>query len=203
MRTSNIITLIENARIALEEPEEPGQYTQHGIEELCSTLRTKIESLSILSSSLECPAEDEFDNEEARDWLQDRPAHEYFVDLVRSRFPLAEKRLVESLGRSNWNRYKHVRKQRENAQDELEVVATDNKTKSVFHDSGIGSSAPAQSVLADDRTQSKYAATVISSRAEASHKRLPPLPEEARSGKPFKCEVCDRTVKIRRTKEWK
>lgn len=67
MRSSNITPLIKKARIALKEPEEPGQYTHHGIEDVCLTLRTKIENLHLLSSSLECPAEDIFDGGENKD----------------------------------------------------------------------------------------------------------------------------------------
>lgn len=186
---------IDKARGIVMDWEESVREKPSSVEDLYTTLNAKVARLNVLGQILEDPVPNIFEAEEARtlNSLQDRPAHQYFVDLVGSRFPHAEDRLVEKLGRSNWNRYNHVQKQRESAKDELEVVST-NKAKSVFHDSGIGSSAPAQS---------EYAATVISSRAGASHKRLPSLPEKARSGQPFKCDVCDSAVKIRRIKEWK
>lgn len=162
-----------------------------------------IDSLKILGSSLDFVADDEFDDEESKVWgqLQDRSAHEYFVDLISSRFPLASNQLVQALGQSNWDRYNHVKTLRESAIEEPGVISGE-KAISEFHDSGIGTSAAAQSSLGRE-TRSEYAATVVSSRAESSHKRLPPLPEAGRSGEAFKCEVCNRKVQIQRTREWK
>lgn len=210
LKASKITALTEKTRLALDEPMEEAEYTGLSIQVLCSTLQTKIESLAVLSSSLEAPAEDESDDEEARTWaqLQDRSAHEYFVDLVSSRFPFADKQLAQNLGQSNWDRYIYVQKQQDIAQDEVAIVDVE-KTKSEFYDSGIGSSAAAQPMPLEGhaqvarQTQSEYAATVVSSRAEASHKRMPPLPEVGRSGEPFHCEICNRVVQIRRPREWK
>jgi hypothetical protein len=199
MSFSDILTLIDNAKITMEDPEEPGRYSQLSAEELCFSLWEKIETLSILNSSLECPAEDEFDNEKVRAWadIQGRSAHEYFMDRVSSRFPLAASAVIERLGQSNWNRYNLVRRHQEKVQDGLEAVAND-KTKSLFQDSGIG-----DSLRSPPRDRQEYEATVMSSRAEASHRRLPPLSMAARSGEPFSCEVCNRSIKIWRAREWK
>jgi hypothetical protein len=207
MKTSKLLSLTEDARLLLDEPTEPAEYDCEDVERLCLTLHSMIGSLKLLSSSLESIADDEFDDEEARTWvnLPDRSAHEYFVDLVNSRFPSAEKQLVQNLGQTNWNRYNYVQKLRKSVRVDLASSETE-KAKSEFHDSGIGSSAPEQSVVIDDHflvVQPEYAATNISSRAEVSHKRLPLLPEGARSGKPFECEVCNRILQIRRTSEWK
>ncbi|ORY05557.1 hypothetical protein BCR34DRAFT_590863 [Clohesyomyces aquaticus] len=211
LSTSHLNTLLEHARIILDEPEDTEYFMAESLEVTFQILRTKVQSLSILSSSLECPAEDKNDGEEARRWTesQDRAADQYYVDLVSERFPMAEKALAERLGRSNWNRYRHLQRQRERVQMEPEASIMKDSSESEFHDSGIGSLGPAQSVFASitrptpARPQSEYASTVVSSRAEASHKRLPPLPEEARLGLPFVCEVCERRVRIRRTREWK
>jgi hypothetical protein len=161
-----------------------------------------IDSLKILGSSLDFVADDEIDDEESKVWnqLQDRAAHEYFADLISSRFPLASIQLVQSLGQSNWDRYNYLTGLRKSAIEESDVISGE-KALSEFHDSGIGTSA-AQSSLGRE-TRSEYAATVVSSRAESSHKRLPPLPEAGRSGEAFECEVCNRKVQIQRTREWK
>jgi len=208
--STKISGLAEDLRLSLDEPFEKVDYTNLSDDDLFSILESKIESLHALNSSLETPAEDEIDDEESRTWsqLQDRSAYEYFIDLVSSRFPLAEKQLAEHLGQSNWDRYKYVQKQKHTVHGESVVVDTE-KAKSEFHDSGIGSSASTTSITSKDqpvvslRTQSDCAATVISSRADASHRRLPPLPAEGRSGAPFQCEICNRTVQMRRPRDWR
>lgn len=198
MKTSRVTILIETARLALKDPEECNQCNELlRVDELCASLQSKVHSLSILSSSLDCPAKSESSDEESIEGfdLKDRPVHQYFAELIALRFPRADAVLIENLGRSNWERYNYVREQRISGPTGEASSAFKDAT-SEFHDSGIGSSA---SVSAP----SLYAATVVSSRAEASHKRLPPLPRAARTGAPFVCEVCGRRVKIRRTKEWK
>ncbi|KAF2012581.1 hypothetical protein BU24DRAFT_425218 [Aaosphaeria arxii CBS 175.79] len=201
---SNIARSTEQARSILEEPLEAACYDDYDVADLCSTLQTKIESLNVLSASLETPADDEADDEEVRQWeeREDRSAHEYFVDLVRSRFPSADRLLTLKLGQANWARYNHVN----HVQALRDVVvsapgptpeAGPENAKSEFHDSGIGSSA------SGEVAQPKYAATVVSSRAEASHKRMPPLPADGRAGKPFLCEFCNKKIRVQRTKHWK
>jgi hypothetical protein len=181
---------------------EPDESVSHASpsspEDFCSGLSSKIQSLNALGSSLKCPAKGDFSNKEttSRICLDKRQAHHYFADIVALRFPRAEKEVIKSLGILNWSRYNHIRQQRVLARDAPELTIAD-RAKSDFHDSGIGSSA---SVFAP---HSVYAATVVSSMAEASHKRLPPLPQPGRLGAAFECEVCNRQVAIRRTKEWK
>lgn len=203
LRTTRLVSLTDDAKLLLDEPLEPASYKEDNIDRLCVTLHNKIDSLKILGSSLDFVADDEFDDEESKVWnqLQDRAAHEYLVDLISSRFPLASNQLVQSLGQSNWDRYNHVKTLRENAIEESDVIFGE-KAISEFHDSGIGTSAAAQSSLGHE-IRSEYAATVVSSRARSSHKRLPPLPESGRSGEAFECEVCNRKVQIQRTREWK
>lgn len=195
-----MVSLTEDARLLLAEPLEPPNYDGEDIEGLCLGLRNTIESLQTLSSSLEAIADDGLHDEEARAWVQlkDRAAHEYFVDLISTRFPSANQQLVQALGQSNWDRYNYVQKLRESSYTDVVVV---DKAKSEFYDSGIGSSAPLQSIILS--SVQDYAATIMSSRAESSHKRLPLLPTGARSGEPFECEICHREVRIKRTREWK
>lgn len=202
LKTSNLESLTEDARLLLEEPSDTVKYSGEDLKSCCISLENTIEGLKLLSSSLEAIADDDFDDEEARAWveLKDRTAYEYFADLISSRFPSADQKLAQALGQSNWDRYQYIQRLRKSAADQPDHVGND-KARSEFHDSGIGGSAPAQSVIADDHLA--YAATVVSSRAESSHSRLPPLPEVARSGLPFECEVCNRRLQIKRTKQWK
>lgn len=208
MKSSRISTLIEGARYALEvseEQEDDNNQTTLDKEQICLTLQRRIECLVALNPSLECPAESESDEEEevrAGLIIQDRPAHRYFADLIAIKLPAANPKLVQTLGLCNWSRYKHVKQEKDNVQANTEVDHSGEKARSEFHDSGLGS-APSISLPQNVRAQSVYAETVVSSRAEASHKRLPPLPKEGRDGKLFTCEICNRKISIRRTKDWR
>ncbi|OAG06641.1 uncharacterized protein CC84DRAFT_1257937 [Paraphaeosphaeria sporulosa] len=206
LKTSDVVSLTEDARLLLEEPPDTVEYRGVDLKQLCISLQNITQGLTVLSSSLEAIAEDEIDDEEVRAWVQlkDRAAHEHFVDLISSRFPSANQELVQALGQSNWDRYNYVQRLRNSAANEPDQARTD-KARSEFHDSGLGSSAPPQSVMGSEScpAQADYAAPIVSSRAESSHKRLPPLPEVARSGTPFECDICSRWVNITRTKDWK
>lgn len=204
LKTSDIESLLENARSALDDPEDEYIFQigpEQGGEDVSKILDTMMTSLKRLNLSLESPAESDSDDEEARAGIiiQDLPAHRYFANLVAARFPVADIQLVQSLGLSNWSRYNHIQTQKENAQYNTKMT---EKAKSEFHDSGVGS-APSIAELEPERPLSLYAATIVSSRAEASHKRLPPLPKQARDGEPFTCEICEKIIAIRRTKEWR
>jgi hypothetical protein len=199
---SDLSSSIETARYALDGSSDT--YTDQPLikldgEELSRSLHIHVINLKRLSDSLESPAESDSDDEEHADAKlhQEVPAHGYFSALIKARFPKADAELVESLGRSNWSRYKHIQQQRDEPQIGSEVINAE-VAKSDFHDSGIGST---NSLFHPE--YSTYAATVVSSRANTSHKRLPPLPKSARQGEPFTCEVCERTVTIRRTKDWR
>ncbi|KAF3002703.1 hypothetical protein E8E13_010081 [Curvularia kusanoi] len=194
------------ANLAVEEGDEPGHanLAMPDPEEACRILQSKIECLIALNASIECPAESDSDDEEqirSHTIAQDVPGYRYFSDLIAAKFPSAEAQLVERLGRANWSRYNHLQQQRDNLQTELEPINED-KAGSEFQDSGLGSN-PSVMLLDPTKTQSTYAASVVSSRAEASHKRLPSLPKDARDGKPFTCEVCNQTISIRRMKNWR
>lgn len=173
-------------------------------------LQAYTECLSSLSSSIEFPAEDvNLDYEENPRVLtefQDRAAHQYYVDLISSRFPNARSNLVNCLGRCNWERYIRLQLAREvtteEAPDPREEMGLFSKSEynapaSRFYDSGLGTSIPAQS------TYAYSIASFVSSRAESSHVKLPPLSEEAKRGVPFVCDACNKRVQIRRTRDWK
>lgn len=180
--------------------EEPAREDPDGPEEVCEMLEVKVARLSILGSILEDPVPAFPSIEEAPrlSAIQDRHAHQYYADLINVRFPHAQAPLAEFLSKCNWDRYQRIKQESErNAQREPSPLAEGEK-KSRFNDSGLGTSVPAQSI-----TDHGYAETVFSQRAEASHKRIPPLPEQGRKGEPFVCEVCNKTVSIQRTQPWK
>lgn len=195
-RTRELASISEAARYTFNETrdidtDQPS--TEIDGQTLMETINVHLTSLRRLSNSLECPAADTSDDEKSGDEPggEDIPANRYFAALIEARFPKAVVQVVRNLGQSNWARYNHIRRQRETARNDSEVTYV-AKTSSDFYDSGIGSA----SSLA-------YAASVVSTRAEASHKRLPSLPKAARMDQPFICEICERTVTVRRTKDWK
>lgn len=178
---------------------------------LCKTLRMKIDTLVMLGPSLASPAEDHFDDEEPRaiEYSEKHMPEQAYINSVAEKFPLAAPTIVTHLGKLNWERYNRIIQLQRNAiQQEIETTVMD-KAKTIFHDSGIGNSLTAQSEAGVDvtgavsRSASVYAPSTVSTRAEASHRRLPPLPAQARSGQPFTCEICNRQVQFQRTKPWK
>ncbi|PVH96308.1 hypothetical protein DM02DRAFT_659337 [Periconia macrospinosa] len=191
-----IATLIEKARQIVTEPLETTKFEGNEASDFNVTMQNKIGSLCILSTSLETPARDDLGEEEdVRAWteLYDRPPHEYYSEMIRSRFLLADDHIVKRIGILNWARYNHIKDLRarsiqpDSDQDHVEEI-------SIFHDSGIGSSSA---------TKAGYAATIMSSRAEAVQARMPPLPLAAKAGQTFQCEICIRKLEIRNTKEWR
>jgi hypothetical protein len=195
----------------LDQQDYPTHQPEQNEEALCRTLRMKIDTLLMLSSSLASPADEDFDDEEPRvfDDGEEHLPEQAYINSVAQRFPLAASTVVSHLGKLNWERYNHMlRLQRDATQQELEVAVME-KARTIFHDSALGSSMPAQSEAGLDTSgipsqpQSVYAPSMVSSRAEASHKRLPPLPPQARSGQPFTCAICNKQVRYQRTKAWK
>jgi hypothetical protein len=178
---------------------------------LCRTLRMKIDTLMMLGPSLASPAEERFDDEEPRaiEHVEEHLPEQAYINSVAQRFPLAALAIVTNLGKLNWDRYNHMLRLQDTViQQELEMTVM-TKAKTIFHDSALGASVPAQSeaglniTYVPSRPQSIYEPSIVSSRAEASHRRLPPLPPQARSGQPFTCAICNKQVRYQRTKAWK
>jgi hypothetical protein len=171
----------------------------------------KIDTLIMLGPSLASPAEESFDDEEPRaiEHVEEHLPEQTYINSVAQRFPLAESTVVTHLGKLNWNRYNHMLCLQRNANQQEQEMTVVAKAKTIFHDSALGSSMPAQSEAGLDTTgvtsrpQSIYAPSMVSSRAEASHRRLPPLPPQARAGQPFTCAICNKQVRYQRTKAWK
>jgi hypothetical protein len=198
------MNMVEQQHYSASRPEQDA-------ETLCRTLRTKVDTLIMLTPSLESPAKESFDDEEPRaiQDIEEYLPEQAYASSISQKFPLAPSAIVAHLGKLNWNRYNHMlRLQWETMQHELQTTATE-KARTIFHDSGLGVSLPAQSEVGlntavdSSRPESVYASSVVSSRAKESHKRLPPLPAQARSGEPFTCEICNKQVQFQRTKAWK
>ncbi|OAL51019.1 hypothetical protein IQ07DRAFT_537378 [Pyrenochaeta sp. DS3sAY3a] len=197
---------LEQAMSILEHQHDHAYRPDQDKRTLCQTLRMKIDTLIMLDSSLASPAAEHFDNEEPRaiEYPEKHMPEQAYINSVAEKFPLAASTMVTHLGKLNWERYNHmIRLQRNAIQQEIETTVKD-KAKTIFHDSGLGNSLAAQSEPgAANRSESVYAPSVASTRAEASHRRLPPLPPQARSGQPFTCEICNKQVQYQRTKPWK
>ncbi|KAG8531246.1 uncharacterized protein KY384_004604 [Bacidia gigantensis] len=130
------------------------------------------------------------------------PAY-YYVQVVGEKFKDAPKQLVERLGEANWQRHNRLR-QVETGQPQIEINDTSTvKPKSVFNDSGIGTT---------ETGSLRYAASVqshssfISSNAtgDINRLRVPSAPEEVKRGVPFSCKYCGQMqYKIKNRVDWK
>ena len=131
--------------------------------------------------------------------------HQAYVDLIENRFPLADSHITQHLGRANYERYVRCRAKKNAPTDgndqksspAMEFPVPDPSVTvgaSSFHDSGVGTSVP---------TLGSYAETLMSYRHEDRCVRIPPLPEEAKEGKPFQCIVCGYSLRISNNKAWK
>ena len=118
-----------------------------------------------------------------------------YVLHVRGKYRQAQSRLVERPGEANWQRHRDVRERRDQIVNSTEEhsptaqVEDDEHQEphslfrpySAFHDSGIGTSVPAQTSYAQSHT------SFLSSNTEGEHgsPRVPPS-----AGKPFQCYLC-------------
>ena len=134
----------------------------------------------------------------------------YYVSLVREKYKQAQDQLVERLGEANWQRHISVRKSMEAPANKAgETTASIRNTAvaesmfrpySAFHDSGIGTSIPAQTEYAPSHTSFQ------SSNTEGQREliRVPATPAEVFDGKPFQCFLCKRMLSdIKNRVGWK
>ena len=137
------------------------------------------------------------------------PAHSY-VSSIREKFKSADYKLVERLGEANWQRHTNIRRNMENTEqssEERTEVAVERgiacsifRPYSDFHDSGIGTSVPAQSDYAQSHTSFQ------SSNPEGEQKslRVPREPPEVAAGEPFQCFLCRCIISnVRNRVDWK
>ena len=109
-----------------------------------------------------------------------------YVSLVREKFQKAHYKLVERLGEANWQRHKNVREKIENTELFPEVSCSVFRPYSDFHDSGIGTSVPAQTEYATSHASFQSS----NPDGEQVSLRVPREPPEVGIGKPFQCFLC-------------
>ena len=133
-----------------------------------------------------------------------------YVSLVREKFKQADYRLVERLGEANWQRHRDVRDKTEKTElspekrtklgGETSIACSLFRPYSDFHDSGLGTSVPAQTEYAPSHT------SFLSSNTEGEHAslRVPKEPSEVGAGKPFQCFLCRCVISnVRNRIDWK
>jgi hypothetical protein len=119
-----------------------------------------------------------------------------YVRNILDKFPMADINLVQRLGESNWQRHIKVR----NRNEVSDRTFTTCGAKSVFHDSGVGSSIPPTSGYAPS------ASSLVSKAGDADSEyfRVPPTPKEVLDGKPFECFICGHVVlHLKSRVDWK
>ena len=135
-----------------------------------------------------------------------------YVSLIREKYRTAKDQLVDRLGESNWQRHRIVREKMENikTQPEEENISVGERDQDVpysafrpcstFHDSGIGTSVPANTEYAPSHT-SFQSSNVEDTQGSL---RVPPTPEEVGAGKPFQCPFCGGTLlNLKNRIDWK
>ena len=176
-------------------------------DDMAQDLWVDVQCLLDLDAMITCPAPDMAELSTDKKKLPEIwDPHVSFRDRIKFRFPNADPSLVERLARANWERFLKGKDDRERNQRAEEVakkpvmeragtVAHLTEPLSKFHDSGLGTSI---------NTGSAYAETVMTYRREGGTSvRIPPLPEEAKQGKPFECIACGGKVVIKNSREWK
>ncbi|KAI9784903.1 MAG: hypothetical protein M1816_000598, partial [Peltula sp. TS41687] len=252
-RTGMISVILEEARCSIQEDRDASDdtascsdssefsYSDDGdddegkIRNMLEDLTNRIECLIDLEPLIKWPVPDiEIETVASVKLLEkDRLAHQYYADLIRTKFPDADLKLVDQLGRANWDRYERLQAEKVanavNAANEpsqlsaFEEAAMATVPESKFHDSGIGCSLPAETIPAETipaetipaetipaetiPAETTYAPTVassfLSSFAGDSRACIPPLSEAAKAGTPFTCDACGKMVRISRTRVWR
>jgi hypothetical protein len=91
----------------------------------------------------------------------------------------------------------------EEGTEEQEIAHSTFLPVSKFHDSGLGTSVPAQS---DHAFSIASHTSFLSSHAESEDgkARVPPTPEQVAEGQPFDCAICGQTLtSIKSRIDWK
>lgn len=120
------------------------------------------------------------------------PARNY-ISLVHDKFPKASQKLKERLGEANWQRHLNVRRRMNQAAGDGngDAITTGSvfQPKTLFHDSGIGTTIAAKSQYA--QTEASHTSFMSSiAQHEKGSLRVPPTPKEVGSGEQFKCYIC-------------
>lgn len=189
-----------------EEEDNNSEYIQQS--HIVSALKTYTACLMDLLPSMEdtlacSQAVREDQNKAPVEFHVSGPARTYIIN-ISDQFEKANIHLVERLGEANWQRHTAIRNGFEAAvEEEEEMPKSIFRPVSLFRDSAMGSSMPAQS---------SYAATIVSHSsfvsslgdAENGRLRVPKTPREVSQGVPFDCEICGHTLsKIQNRIDWK
>ncbi|RSL54801.1 hypothetical protein CEP54_009665 [Fusarium duplospermum] len=126
-------------------------------------------------------------------------AYQPYGDRILQRFPQAQADLVERLAKANLDRFRNIQEEkRENLikqQQQLDEAASRISGSIKYRDSALGTSLATGSI---------YAETLMAyGQSEDLAVRVPPLPEGAKSGAPFECLACGRSVSIKNNSAWK
>ena len=128
----------------------------------------------------------------------------YYCRKMRERFSLATVKLVEKVGSANWHRSKWVKEMRERTQG-MEAKAASHTEKSIFQDSGLGSSIGSDPMAHLEHPRRAKSVTSISSfmSHETGATLLPPIPIETPSGERV-CFICWKSIKgIENESQWR
>lgn len=164
-------------------------------------IRIYVECLRDIGQSLDRPALDDWNDQEPSLLGTDqRTAEDYHTERLRAKFPSAEIRMLQGLGKASWYRYQRMQKERELNAQRQNVAKLDGRScasRSEFVDSGLGASTAAAS--------SSYATSVMSLMSSISRGRrahVPSLSAEAKDGSPFDCVACGKVVKFTNDNDW-
>ncbi|KAK1954603.1 hypothetical protein LY78DRAFT_730058 [Colletotrichum sublineola] len=175
-------------------------------DEIADDIRTDVECLIDLEPLIQAPFVDhrkskaiEKKPEKLETWIP----RQLYTSRISHRFPNARLELVNRLAQANWDRFHRIQSEKERniaergnaTREEKTESRTPTENDSNFHDSGLGTS---------QGTRSAYAETTMSYRQNTAHSiRIPPLPIEAKKGRPFECLACGRQVRIMNNSAWK
>ncbi|OTA07871.1 hypothetical protein A9Z42_0088040 [Trichoderma parareesei] len=183
-------------------------FSNDDVHEIAEDLKTDTLILSSLDPLLKYPIfdtqhEDVANSHATLTWSPEK----LFSDKIENRFPSAASPLASHLGRANYERYLRCQATRD-AQGREEPGPLVNRevqeyagtiiANSKFHDSGVGTSLGAPIALTVS-----YAETTMSYSHDGQSVRIPPLSREAKSGLPFSCIACGRTIVITNNSGWK
>jgi hypothetical protein len=210
--------LVEKAQILTEnEYESDGSSVLTGTEperfslETANTVKVYVECLMDLLPSMEETLSaleyNEFENPQTPpiDFQVSGPAQPYVLK-VYDKFPKADLRLIHRLGEANWQRHMSLRKMDNQIEaDEIpqEIPKAVFVPVSLFQDSGLSSSPPAQSThAATTASYSSFQSTAVDKDNEGL--RVPPTPKWIFEGVPFGCQICGHILRrIKNRTDWR
>jgi hypothetical protein len=136
----------------------------------------------------------------------------FYCRKMRERFSSATVPLVEKVGSANWQRFKRIKEMRETIEEvqvEARIPPAPLPAKSVFQDSGLGSSIGSDPMLVEPSPEQipEVARSITSIRSFMSHQEgatsLPPIPAETPKGERT-CFICEKSIKdIKNESQWR